>query len=120
MSNDTSSKKKLMKVFWILLVITIIEIVWGMFISHGLPKFINALFFLSFTLIKAGYIVAEFMHLKYEHKAFRMAVLVPLVFFFWFIIAFCYDGGAFLENKKKFNSETTLKANPATDHQAHH
>lgn len=97
--NSTDSKsqvKKIWKVFWILLVITLLEVVIGMFFSHNLPKGLVAFFFLALTLLKAGYIVAIFMHLGDEKKNFMITVLIPLMLFFWFIIAFLADGGFWL------------------------
>jgi cytochrome c oxidase subunit IV len=97
--NSTESRgqvKKIWKVFWILLVVTIIEVILGMFFSHEMPKALVAFFFLSLTLLKAGYIVAVFMHLGDEFKGFLISVLIPLVLFIWFIIAFLADGGFWL------------------------
>ena len=97
---STESKdqiKRIWKVFWILLVITVAEVIVGMFFSHQMPKALVAFFFLGLTLLKAGYIVAVFMHLGDEIKGFLVTVLVPLVLFVWFIIAFLADGGFWLQ-----------------------
>lgn len=88
--------KKIWKVFWILLVVTITEVILGMFFSHEMPKVLVAFLFLSLTLLKASYIVAIFMHLGDEFKTFLITVLIPLVLFVWFIIAFLADGGFWL------------------------
>ena len=88
--------KKIWRVFWILLVITLVEVVLGMFFSHEMPKALVAFLFLSLTLLKAGYIVAIFMHLGDEFKGFLITVMIPLVLFIWFIIAFLSDGGFWL------------------------
>lgn len=93
--NSTESKmqiKKIWKVFWILLVITVAEVIVGMKFSHDLPKALVNFFFLALTILKAGYIVAIFMHLGDEFKGFITTVLVPLFLFVWFIIAFLADG----------------------------
>ena len=97
--NSTESRdqvKKIWGVFWILLVITVLEVVIGMFFSHNIPKGIVAVIFLGLTLVKAAYIVAIFMHLGDEKKNFMISVLIPLFLFFWFIIAFLSDGGFWL------------------------
>jgi cytochrome c oxidase subunit IV len=44
------------------------------------------------TLAKAYYIVSIFMHLGDEVRNFIMTIVVPLVLFVWFIIAFLSDG----------------------------
>ena len=93
--NSEESKtqvKRIWKIFWILLVITVVEVIMGMFFSHQMPKALVAFFFLALTLLKAGYIVAVFMHLGDEFKGFIVTVLIPLVLFVWFIIAFLADG----------------------------
>ncbi len=84
--------KKIWKVFWVLLAITVAEVVVGMFFSHSIPKGLVNFFFLALTILKAGYIVAIFMHLGDEFKGFIVTVLVPLFLFVWFIIAFLADG----------------------------
>ncbi|MBA3828919.1 MAG: cytochrome C oxidase subunit IV family protein [Taibaiella sp.] len=93
--NSVESKnqvKKIWRVFWILLVVTVAEVILGMFFSHNMPKVLVAVFFLALTLFKAGYIVAIFMHLGDEKKNFLITVMIPLTLFIWFIIAFLSDG----------------------------
>jgi cytochrome c oxidase subunit IV len=110
--NSTDSKsqvKKIWKVFWILLVITLLEVVIGMFFSHNMPKGLVAFFFLALTLLKAGYIVAIFMHLGDEKKNFMITVLIPLMLFFWFIIAFLADGGFWLHVNNHTPSRTSTE-----------
>jgi cytochrome c oxidase subunit IV len=97
--NSAESKKqvgRIWKVFWVLLVVTIVEVILGMFFSHHMPKVLVAFFFLALTLLKAGYIVSIFMHLGDEVKGFIITVLIPLTLFIWFIIAFLSDGGFWL------------------------
>jgi cytochrome c oxidase subunit 4 len=97
--NSAESKKqvgRIWKVFWILLVVTITEVILGMFYSHSMPKPLIVTFFMILTLFKAGYIVAIFMHLGDEIKSFLIMVLIPLTLFIWFIIAFLADGGFWL------------------------
>jgi len=110
--NSEESKNqvsRIWKIFWILLAITVAEVIMGMFFSHQMPKGLVAFLFLSLTLLKAGYIVAVFMHLGDELKNFMVTVLIPLVLFVWFIIAFLADGGFWL----RMNNES-----PARHHAA--
>jgi cytochrome c oxidase subunit IV len=83
---------RIWKVFWILLVVTVVEVILGMFFSHEMPRVLVAFFFLALTLFKAGYIVSVFMHLGDERKNFLITVLIPLTLFIWFILAFLTDG----------------------------
>lgn len=105
-----SQVKRIWKVFWILLVITVAEVIVGMFYSHHLNAAIKATFFLVLTLLKAGYIVSIFMHLGDEMKNFIATVLIPLFLFIWFIIAFLADGGFWL----RMNNESP--ARPTFEH----
>ena len=86
------------RVFWILLVITTFELIVGMFVapSHHDLKTTFAVMYIVLTLVKAYYIVAEFMHLGHETKTLIWSVLLPLVFLIWFIISMFYEGAAIL------------------------
>lgn len=94
--NSAESKAqvaKIWKVTAILAVITIVEVIGGLYLYHYVPKwFINSAF-LILTVLKSAYIVKVFMHLGDEVKWFRFCVLIPLALFIWFIIAFIFDGG---------------------------
>ncbi len=97
--SDVSKKQigRIWKVFWILLVVTIVEVGMGMFFSYSMNRGVLNALFLILTMFKAGYIVAVFMHLGDEFKNFILIVLIPLALFVWFIIAFLADGGFWLE-----------------------
>jgi cytochrome c oxidase subunit IV len=108
--NSTESKgqvSRIWKIFWILLVITVIEVVMGMFFSHSMPKGLVNFFFLALTVLKAGYIVSVFMHLGDEFKGFIITVLIPLFLFIWFIIAFLADGGFWLHMNNSSQARRT-------------
>jgi cytochrome c oxidase subunit 4 len=62
-------RKKLWKVFWIMLVITIAELIIGFqAVDWGLSKTLLKIIFISLTIVKAAYIVLSFMHLGDETK----------------------------------------------------
>ncbi len=106
--NSDESKaqvKRIWKIFWILLAITLVEVVMGMKLSHSMSKGLVNFFFLALTVLKAGYIVSVFMHLGDEIKGFIVTVLIPLVLFVWFIIAFLADGGFWL----RMNNESSVR-----------
>ena len=70
------------KVFWILLVITGVEVVLGIIkpeimLKSFLGTSILNIVFIVLTLVKAGYIVQVFMHVKYEKKALKYALYLP-------------------------------------------
>lgn len=88
--------KRIWNIFWLLLVVTVVEVLLGMYASHSLPKAVIVTFFLVLTIFKAAYIVKVFMHLGDEFKGFIITVLIPLTLFIWFIIAFLADGDFWL------------------------
>lgn len=96
-AEPTFSTKAIWRTFWILLIITCVELTIGMFIAplyHNLKIMFNILY-IFLTLIKAFYIVAEFMHLRHELKNLLMTIIVPLFLFLWFIGAFLWDGNSY-------------------------
>lgn len=95
---------KIWKITLILSIITIAEVIGGLYLSAHLSKLIINSIFLILTVLKSAYIVSVFMHLGDEVKWFRFCVLIPLTLFIWFIIAFLYDGSEW----KMFN-----ETNPA-------
>lgn len=50
--------------------------------------------FVGLTLVKAFYIVSEFMHLKYEVKVLIWSILVPTLFIIWLLLALLIEGEA--------------------------
>lgn len=80
----------------ILAVVTIVEVGFALiydefFHDTGFRMGMNV-FMIVATLVKAFYIVAVFMHLKYEKKAMALTILMPLAFLIWFLIAFIWEG----------------------------
>ena len=79
----TNSNWWIWKVFWILLVVTTVEVALGI-IKPGFlvenqflgTKLLNHIF-IVLTLVKAGYIVLAFMHLGHERKSLKWTILIP-------------------------------------------
>ena len=63
-------------------------------ISETIPRWGLNLTFIIASLGKAFFIIAEFMHLKYEKRILMISMGVPLIFLVWAIIAFMYEGNA--------------------------
>lgn len=96
-------RKKLWRVFFIMLAITIVELIVG-FKSHawGIPYGFLKVLFISLTLLKAYYIIYEFMHLGGEVRLLKWLVIAPFTLFvsyltFWTAI----DEGAFVSKHKQ-------------------
>jgi len=86
---DKAKIKKLWTVAAILGAVTAVESVIAFTMSHGTAK---TFLFVILTIVKAGYIVGEFMHLKYEVKVLFWAILIPILFIIWMLVAFVYEG----------------------------
>ena len=96
-SHETSEKEipppqtaAIWKTFWILLVLTAIEFI----IAFTLPaSTLRVAIFSGMTIVKAFYIVGEFMHLKHEVKTLIWMVLIPTLFVVWLLAALMFEGG---------------------------
>lgn len=50
--------------------------------------------FIGLTIVKAFYIVAEFMHLRHEVKTLMWSIMLPVIFVLWLIVALLLEGGS--------------------------
>jgi len=89
---DKAKIRKIWKVTAILGAITLFEFA----IALGLPggSIFKTITFIVMTLVKAGFIVSEFMHLGHERKALIYSILLPCLFVFWLILALLMQGSA--------------------------
>lgn len=86
--HESMTKKKIWNVFWILLGITTIEFIIALYlVPHGIIplKAANPIY-IVLTLFKAFYIIAYFMHLKFEKVGLIYAVVVPVLFIIGLIL----------------------------------
>jgi cytochrome c oxidase subunit IV len=83
--------RHLWKVAGILGVITAFEFLVAFTMHHGPLK---TAIFVAMTIVKAAYIVGEFMHLRYEVKVLFWSILIPMIFVAWMLVAFVYEGMA--------------------------
>lgn len=93
---NKSKVKLFLRVTLILFVITLIEYGIAFTIPHDY-KWLRIVLFISLTIVKAFYIVSEFMHLGHENKPLRLSIVLPLAFLVFFIFIMIYQGGAVLE-----------------------
>ena len=128
--SDAEFKRRVKRTTIILSVITIIELLIGLAIYniHKGPD-PSTFLVLAFkglvcilTLAKAYYIVSVFMHLGDEIRNMIMTIVVPLMLFIWFIIAFIVDGNSYKNLRNTydlhFKESTMLKGHHGTDHEA--
>lgn len=89
------TKSKIWKVFFYLLGLTAIEFIIALgFVETGLiEKGITVIVvYILLTLLKAFYIVAYFMHLKFETKGFMVMLGIPLILLVYIIILVFIEG----------------------------
>ena len=82
------------RTFIILSVLTAIEFMLAYFMKAG---GLRTSIFVGMTLVKAFYIVGEFMHLKHEVKSLIWAITVPVLFIVWLLIALMTEGGSIFQ-----------------------
>ena len=93
-AHEGMTKRKIWQVFFYLLGITAIEFFIALYLlpkgilSHGVGNFA----YIALTLVKAFYIVAYFMHLKFEKFALKTGITVSLVFIIYFIVLMLIEG----------------------------
>lgn len=85
------------RTFWILLIATTVEFVVAFLMINPEMKLLRISIFLGLTVVKAFYIVGEFMHLKHEVKALIWSVLIPTLFIVWLVIALIVEGGSIFD-----------------------
>lgn len=86
---DKEKIKKIWVTAGILAAITAVEFAFAFGMDAGT---LRTAIFVGLTIVKAFYIVGEFMHLKYEVKVLIWSVLIPMVFVAWMLVAFVYEG----------------------------
>ena len=96
--NTSGEKQKpqtgeIIKVFLILLGITILEFVVAFTVDADRFKWTKIIIFIIMTIVKAFYIVGTFMHLKDEVKSLIWTVVLPTMFVVWLLAALIIEGG---------------------------
>ncbi len=81
---DKSTILHIWKVAGILAIITGVEFILAFTMPKGM--LLNVIF-IALTILKAFYIMAEFMHLGHEEKGLVWSIITPLIFVAWLILA---------------------------------
>tara|TARA_B000000475_G_C15890719_1_gene404385 strand:- start:228 stop:545 length:318 start_codon:yes stop_codon:yes gene_type:complete len=88
--SENNSTRHIWIVFWILLFLTAVEVLLGIFKpSFMLSNYILGvtllnMTFIILTIVKAYYIVAVFMHLGHEKKSLQISIVAPM----WLLIPY--------------------------------
>lgn len=93
---DKAHIRKIWMTALILGVITTIEFICAFTMPRGT---LLIAIFIGLTIVKAFYIVAEFMHMKYETKSLLWSIILPTIFIIWLILALLVEGGQVLEGR---------------------
>jgi cytochrome c oxidase subunit 4 len=110
-TEHTGTTKRIWRTFWLLSILTIIELAIGLIIynmhkgespNHTLVLGFKGMVCIL-TLAKAYYIVSVFMHLGDEVRNLIMTIVVPLCLFVWFIAAFLWDGNSWKTLRNRYN-----------------
>ena len=79
---ETLTVLKIKQVALILVAITVVEFIFALGLAPHFPfikQIVNPIY-IVLTLVKAFFIVAYFMHLKFENKALIYIIIVPIIF----------------------------------------
>lgn len=112
---STFNTKAVWRTFWILLCITVFELLIAIiyYETHFFPKHLLNGVFVIMTLAKAFFIIAEFMHLGHEIRNLIMTIAIPACLFIWFLIAFLWDGSSYhdlrMHYDKYYNEQSKTK-----------
>ncbi len=92
------SVKLVTKTILLLGAITLFEVIFALYgkgyIIEGqeLPLVVVGGVMIALSLVKAYYVVYEFMHMKYEVPGLVKSVLLPTLLLVWAIVAFFWEG----------------------------
>ncbi|MFB0911280.1 cytochrome C oxidase subunit IV [Flavobacterium sp. ALD4] len=97
-----SNTSKIWKVFGILSLVTIIEVILGILKPESLHftnfmgmNLLNWIFY-ALTVYKAYYIVYSFMHMEGEKTALRYAVVLPVIFLVLYLLFILLTEGNYI------------------------
>ncbi|HEY8399968.1 MAG TPA: cytochrome C oxidase subunit IV family protein [Cytophagaceae bacterium] len=90
---DAAKIRKIWLTAGILAFVTAIEFLMAFTMDRGVLLITG---FVLLTFVKSFYIVAEFMHLKYEVKSLIWSIVLPVIFIVWLVVALLIEGDAIL------------------------
>ena len=110
MGAHASNTKRIWKVFIYLSVLTIVEVVLGIYKPDALfhhdflsLSYLNWIFIIL-TIVKAYYIMWAFMHLEGEKSSFRWSIVAPMVFLIAYLACLILIEGDYIHDVFKTSS----------------
>ena len=95
--------KKIWMVALVLAAVTTVEYIIAFTVpAAGVSKYVRIVLFILLTIVKAYYIMKEFMHLGHEKKSLQNAIIFPLAFLVWLILALLIESDSILAELIKF------------------
>lgn len=88
---ESHGTKVLWRTFMILLFITVIDFIFYFQMPASLGRNI---IFIALGIVKARFIVFDFMHMKHEVSTLVSVILVPMLFIAGLILGLLYEGHA--------------------------
>ena len=86
---DPAKVKHLVKIALYLFLVTVVEFIVAFTLGEG---GLRTSLFVIMTIVKAFYIVWEFMHLGHEVKSLRWSIILPMILVVWLIVALLVEG----------------------------
>lgn len=86
---DKSKIRHILKIALYLAIVTFLEFLVAFTLDAGILK---TIIFVIMTIVKAYYIVSEFMHLGHEVKGLRWSMIYPMILVVWLLIALFIEG----------------------------
>ena len=86
--------KLIWRTFWIMLIVTIVEVVCAITLTGHVPQMVLNVFYVLMSGAKAYYIVSVFMHLKFEVKFMMITILTPMAFLLFALLVFLAEGAS--------------------------
>lgn len=100
---DKAKIKKIWVTAGLLAIITAIEFLIAFTVpaDNDFGKYTRIIVFILLTIVKAYYIVSEFMHLGHEQKSLVYSIILPVMFLCWLILALLMEAN-FIANDLRY------------------
>lgn len=109
-------RRKLWNVFWIMLAVTIVELIIGSYAKelHLLQEdrtsgVLLKVIFIGLTIGKAYFIVFSFMHLGDEKKMMKYSIILPYTVFILYLVYICVAEAVYCGEHKEKMDELIVK-----------
>ena len=90
MASTTHTHPNYMGIFWVLLVLTVVEVALTFL---GLPKLLLGSLLVILAVWKAALVAMYFMHLKFERRTLAVIAVVPFILCLFLILMLLPDIG---------------------------